>query len=121
MAAIDTERFRSALLEERARVLHAIEYLHEESPGSISDATDEMTQDQHLAETATVTFDREMNYTLEENSEHVLSAIDAALARIEEGTFGTCRTCGSEIPQERLEAIPYATQCIDCRRRDERR
>ena len=121
MATIDTQRFRDVLLEERARVVEAIKYLHEESPGSISDESEEMTQDNHLAETASVTFDRELNFTLEENSEHVLSAIDAALARIEEGTFGTCRTCGNPISKERLEAIPYATQCIECKRRDERR
>ena len=121
MAAIDTERFRAALLEERDRVAHAIQYLHEENPGSIRDETEEITLDQHLADAATETLDREIDYTLEENSEQVLQAIDAALARIDEGTFGICRTCGQPIAPERLEAIPYATQCIDCKRKDERR
>ncbi|MBA3364429.1 MAG: TraR/DksA C4-type zinc finger protein [Actinobacteria bacterium] len=121
MATIDTERFRQALLEERTRVVEAIKYLHEENPGSTSAERDETTQDNHLADTATDTFDRELDYTLEENSEHVLGAIDAALARMEEGTYGTCQTCGKPIAPERLEAIPSATQCIDCRRREEGR
>ena len=118
---LDLERFRSILLEERKRVVDAINYLHEETPGSLEDETEEMIGvDNHPAETATATLDREIDYTLEENSEHVLAAIDEALARIEEGTFGTCRTCGQPISEERLEAIPFATQCIDCKRRDER-
>jgi RNA polymerase-binding protein DksA len=122
MLAVDVQRFRDSLLTERRRVLGAIENLHEENPGSLSDETGELVigVDNHPADTATETFDRELEYTLEENSEHVLEEIDQALRRIDEGTFGICRTCGRPIPSERLEALPWATQCIDCRRRDER-
>ena len=118
--AIDPARFRDELLAERRRVLDAIEYLHKENPGSIEDETEEMPIDNHLAETATATLDREIDYTLEENSEHVLAAIDAALERMEEGTFGKCATCGRVFAEDRLAAIPWATQCIDCKRREER-
>ncbi len=122
MSQVDTERFRQKLLEERQRVIEAISYLHEENPGTIEDETDEVvgSVDNHLADTATVTVDREIDYTLEENSEHVLAEIDAALKRIEDGTFGICRTCGKPIEPERLELLPYATQCIDDKRRAER-
>jgi RNA polymerase-binding protein DksA len=122
MTQVDTERFRTILVEERQRVLDAINYLHEETPGSLEEETEEIvgSVDNHLAETASATLDREIDYTLEENSEHVLAEIEAALERIEAGTYGTCRTCGQPISEERLEAIPYATQCIDCKRREER-
>jgi RNA polymerase-binding protein DksA len=110
------EYFRTSLLEERTRVLGAIEYLHEENAGSMDDEVDETHLDNHLAESATATVDREVDYTLEENSEHVLAEIDAALERIDDGTFGVCMRCGKEIPRERLEAIPYTTECIDCKR-----
>jgi RNA polymerase-binding transcription factor len=120
VSGIDTTRFREALLEERRRVVDAIEYLHEENPGSLEDESDEMRLDNHLAETASVTLDREIDYTLEENAEHVLQAIDAALARIDDGTFGTCQSCGQPIAPERLEALPHATRCLDCKRREER-
>jgi RNA polymerase-binding transcription factor DksA len=69
---------------------------------------------------ATATFDRELDYTLEENAEGVLAAIDAALGRIEAGNYGKCQGCGGEIAPERLEAIPWTTRCIDCKRREER-
>jgi DnaK suppressor protein len=57
---------------------------------------------------------------LGENAEHVLAEIDAALQRIDEGTFGTCAACGGPIGEERLEAVPYATLCIDDKRALER-
>jgi DnaK suppressor protein len=117
---VDVARFRQLLEEERRRVVDAIEYLHKENPGSIEDETEDQTADNHLAETATATLDREIDYTLEENSEHVLEAIDAALKRIEDGTYGTCVNCGKPIAEERLAAIPWATHCIDCKRLEER-
>jgi DnaK suppressor protein len=118
--AVDVDRFRELLQEERQRVVDAIEYLHKENPGSIEDETEDETTDDHIAETATATLDREIDYTLEENSENVLSYIDGALARIEQGTYGTCVNCRKPISEERLAAIPWATQCIDCKRLEER-
>jgi RNA polymerase-binding protein DksA len=119
-ATLDTERFKQRLLDERARVQEALAYLHEENAGSIEDEREEIQSDNHPADVATSTVNREIDYTLEENEERVLAAIDTALQRIEEGTFGTCRGCGQQIAIERLEALPYSTQCIDCKRREER-
>ena len=116
LMAVDVERFKELLEEERRRVVDAIEYLHKENPGSIEEETEDETTDNHIAETATATLDREIDYTLEENSEHVLSEIEGALTRIEEGTYGTCVNCGKPIAEERLTAIPWATYCIDCKR-----
>ena len=122
MSAIDTDRFREALLEERRRVEAALDNLHDETRGTLyDDAGEETAFDNHLADTATETYDRELDYTLEENSEHVLAEIDAALTRIENGTYGKCTNCGKQIPEERLEALPWATLCIDCQRDQERR
>jgi DnaK suppressor protein len=117
--AVDVDRFRELLREERQRVVDAIDYLHKENPGSIEDETEDETSD-NLAETATATLDREIDYTLEENSENVLSAIDGVLACIDQGTYGTCVNCGKPISEERLAAIPWATTCIDCKRLEER-
>jgi len=121
--SIDTNRFRETLTAERRRVEAAIEYLHTENPGTLEDETEEIIGgvDNHLAEAATPTLDREIDYTLEENAEHVLKQIDRALARIDEGSYGTCEVCAKEIPAERLEARPWATLCIDHQREAERR
>ena len=120
MTSIDTERFRRMLREERERVVAAIEYLHGNPPVSIEDETQEIMSDS-IGDAASITFERELDSTLEENSEHVLAAIDAALARIDGGTYGTCESCGGSIDPERLEAIPYATLCIECKRKTDRR
>ena len=120
---VDVDQFRTTLLDERNRVERAIEYLHQENPGTLEDETEEIfgTNDNHLGDAASGTLDREIDYTLEENSEQVLSQIDAALERIDDGTFGTCSNCGQPIAEERLEARPWATLCIDCKRKEERR
>jgi RNA polymerase-binding protein DksA len=117
---LNVEHFRELLLDERRRVSEAIEFLHEENPGSIEDETQETRIDQHLADSATVTVDRELDYSLEEHSTYVLKEIEAALQRIEEGTFGSCARCGKPIGEERLEARPWATLCIECKRLEER-
>lgn len=119
--AIDTEQLRQRMIEERRRVVDAIDNIHAENPGSIGDETEETTfQDNHLGDIATATFDREMASTLEDNSTHVLAEIDAALKRIDEGTFGVCTRCGQPIDAERLEALPWATLCIEDKRKQER-
>jgi RNA polymerase-binding protein DksA len=117
---IDTELFRKRLIEERKRVQEAIDYLHEENPGSIQDETQDSTADNHPGDMATVTFDRELDYTLEENEGRLLQAIDAALTRMDDGSYGACVSCGQPIGAERLEALPWTTQCIDCKRKEER-
>jgi RNA polymerase-binding protein DksA len=117
---IDTEHFRKRLLDERKRVQEAIDYLHEENPGSIQDETQDSTADNHPGDMATVTFDRELDYTLEENEGRLLQAIDAALTRMDDGSYGACVSCGQPIGAERLEALPWTTQCIDCKRKEER-
>ena len=120
MTSIDTERFREALLDERRRVEHALATLRDEHRGSLDEEVEEIgASDNHLAETATATLGREIDYTLGENSGQVLAAIDSALQRIDEGTYGSCVSCGGQIRYERLEATPWASLCIDCKRKAE--
>ncbi|HEX2287522.1 MAG TPA: TraR/DksA C4-type zinc finger protein [Gaiellaceae bacterium] len=121
--AIDTEHFHELLVEKRRGVVETLEYFQKENPGSLEDETGELVSgsaDQHMADTATDTVDREIDYTLEASDGRLLAAIDTALARIEAGTYGTCVNCGAQIPPERLEAMPWATLCIDCKRKEER-
>ena len=120
-AVLDTEHFKERLLSERARVQEALDYIHEENRGQLEDDREEIPSDNHPGDMATSTFDRELDYTLEENVERALAAIDGALKRIEDGTYGICTNRGEQIPVERLEAIPWTTLCIDCKRLQERR
>ena len=117
---LDLERFRRELTSERERLRGALEAVNHE--GSLSEETGELSTGSadHLGDHATEMFMRELDGGLGENAEHLLGEIDAALKRIDEGTYGTCVVCGREIGEERLEAVPYATLCIDDKRRQER-
>jgi RNA polymerase-binding transcription factor DksA len=108
---MNTDRYRELLLGERDRVSASIQHLHDDNAGSIEDETEEETYDNHLADSATATLNREIDYTLEENSGNVLREIDRALARIDDGTYGTCSACGHAIEPERLEFLPWAAFC----------
>jgi DnaK suppressor protein len=118
--SLDLEAFRQRLNDERARVAEEREKLLEDTSRSMEDANDDDGADSHMADSATETLDREMELTLEDNAGHLLASIDAALARIDDGTYGVCESCGRQISVERLEALPYATKCIDCKRLEER-
>ena len=119
-ATLDTGHFKQRLLDERARVQEALSYIQEENRGQLEDEREEIQSDNHPGDMATSTFDRELDATLEGNEERLLQAIDAALQRVEDGSYGICRTCGQAVGAERLEALPWTTQCIDCKRREER-
>jgi DnaK suppressor protein len=115
---IDPQTRRDELLALRQRLADAAAGVQQDEDGGHE--LNNAAGDQHLADHASETYERELDDTLEENAEQVLREIDLALARIDEGTYGTCAICGAEIPEERLAAVPYATLCIEDRRRQER-
>jgi RNA polymerase-binding protein DksA len=117
---VDTQRLRTVLESERDRLRAALQSVNHKE--SLLDETGDLSigNDDHLADTASETFMRELDGGLEENAERLLQEIDAALGRIEDGTYGTCTACGKPIPGDRLEAVPWATLCLDDKRAQER-
>ena len=117
---LDLDRFRSALESERDRLLHAVQAVHHDA--SLLDETGDLAigSGDHIADSASETYLRELDGGLEENAGHLLSEIDAALGRIEDGSYGLCTRCGQPIGEVRLEAVPYATLCIEDKRALER-
>jgi DnaK suppressor protein len=114
---IDLALRRADLLRLRERILRAAADLtaDDEGEGEINSAAG----DQHIADHASDLVDREVDQSLGENADNVVSEIDEALWRLEAGTYGTCAVCGAVIPEERLEAVPYAILCLDDKRRQE--
>lgn len=117
---MDTEALRMTLIAERERLGREIAELDADLSESLEDSSEESPYDQHMAETAAVTLDREIDLTLEENARAAISQIDRALLKLENGTYGKCDKCGSPISEERLKVAPFATLCIECKRREER-
>ena len=120
MSTIDTDEFRTLLEQERERLARSDRRMQAENSVNLEDELGEVGGrgvDNHLGDMASATFDRELEEGLEEGVEDTLRAIDAALARIDDGTYGTCEICGKPIGEERLRAIPWAARCIDDQRR----
>lgn len=118
--SMDREALRQRLLLERERLEHEIAELDADLSESLEDSSEESPYDQHMAETAAVTLDREIDLTLQENALASVAQIDRALAKLENGSYGKCDKCGKPIGEDRLQAAPFATLCIDCKRLEER-
>jgi DnaK suppressor protein len=104
-AIVDSAAVRSALMAERER---AIDELSEtvQAPG-------QMTYGSQAAAASQV-FAQQRDLALHDRSQAQLELVDAALARLDGGTYGVCLRCGSPIPAGRLEALPWAAHCIAC-------
>jgi RNA polymerase-binding protein DksA len=74
-----------------------------------------------LADVAADDIDRKTLEALSTTEMKRLRLIDNAIARLENGKYGVCMNCGKRIPKERLEAIPYALMCVQCKTSDERK
>jgi RNA polymerase-binding protein DksA len=108
---VDSAAVRTTLLAERARLLIELgEPI--ESPG-------QMTYGSQAAAASHV-FEQQRDLALRERSRADLARVEAALGRLDDGTYGTCTSCGNAIAAERLEAIPWAPFCIDCARKGAR-
>ena len=63
--------------------------------------------------------DQELTFTLLGSDDDILDQIEAAIARVEDGSYDRCEKCGEQIPETRLDAIPYAAECVRCASRAE--
>jgi RNA polymerase-binding protein DksA len=99
---------REALLAERARVVAELE-IEVDAPG-------QMTYGSQAAAASHV-FEQQRDLALRDRSRAELQRVEAALRKLDAGTYGACESCGNPIAPERLEAIPWAPLCIDCARK----
>lgn len=117
---MDRRALKKRLLEERERVSREIAELDADLSESLEDTSGESPYDQHMAETAGVTLDREIDLTLQENARATLVQIERALEKLDENSYGRCDNCGRPIGDGRLSVAPFATLCVDCKRLQER-
>ncbi|MDP9374397.1 MAG: TraR/DksA C4-type zinc finger protein [Chloroflexota bacterium] len=110
------QTLRSRLEEERERLRADLQGLGDEVVALGQDqAVLGGSASNHIADHGTDVMEQEKDLVLMSNLEERLRDIDRALERMDEGTYGTCERCGKSIAPERLEALPYATLCIDCK------
>jgi RNA polymerase-binding protein DksA len=117
----ELEHYRDMLLTERGRILREL--------GRITEAINESAEEQeaakqsysnHLADINTDYMEKEKNYYYADQEGQYLKAIDAALERIGRGEYGLCVECGDLISEKRLEAVPSAELCVNCKDKKER-
>ncbi len=105
---------KKRLLSEQARITDELARLRKpQSEEPLKDSVGELSSyDQHSSDLGNETFEREKDIGLADNLHIILSQIEEALDRMEQGKYGICSICGREIPVARLEALPYATTCL---------
>ena len=105
---------RNRLLAERAKYLHSAEEYRAEAD-SLLDTLEpgDVQFDEEGGEGATLAVERERDIALSNQARDTVSQIDAAMQRIDNGTYGYCITSGAPIPQARLRAIPWAAQRVE--------
>jgi RNA polymerase-binding protein DksA len=116
------DRLRQKLLDEKQRLRHQAEELTAEAEQLAREREAGDTQfDEESGEGDTVNIERERDLLLSATARQVVEEIDDALERIKRGKYGSCKPAGRKISLERLEAIPWAQVCVDCKARAERR
>lgn len=105
---------RKLLLEERRRAESQARSLEREFEEIAEAASGPGTDDEHDPEGATLAFERQHTAALLADARARAAEIDAALARLDDGTYGTCARCGQPIGEGRLAARPAASTCVRC-------
>jgi len=118
LAKSTVEKFRARLEEERVRLEELVaEYEQELEEARMSESSSDRSPDPGNAEASSTKLEYAKELSLEQNTLDLLSKVQWALALMDEGKYGICESCGKSIPLARLDALPYATLCVDCARR----
>jgi DnaK suppressor protein len=112
MTNTDLTLHRERLLALRARIQGDTTQMEDNALNKDHNQTTSMPN--HMAELGSGNFDQEFTLSLLGSEKTALDQIEAAIQRIEDGSYGLCETCGEQIPKTRLDAIPYAALCIHC-------
>ncbi|HOX36635.1 MAG TPA: TraR/DksA C4-type zinc finger protein [Candidatus Brocadiia bacterium] len=118
----DLDKYKKVLVDLRSKLAGNVNYMEDEALGkSRQSASGDLSNVPiHMADIGTDSFEQDLMIELIENGEAELRDIDVAIALIEKGSYGLCEDCGKPIPKARLNAIPYARLCLDCKSREER-
>ncbi len=117
MTNTDFRPYRERLLALRARLQGDMTQMEDNTLNK--DRSKTTTMPTSMAELGSENFDQELTLNLLGGEKNALDQIEAAIERIEDGSYGRCDTCGVKIPNSRLQAIPYAAQCVRCASEEE--
>ncbi len=118
----EMEAIRKKLVEKKARIIEELIRLKGQALNkSFKDASGDLSgYSFHMADMATDLYDKEFSLELVEGERERLFALDDAIRRVDEGTYGKCDSCGGCISRQRLKAMPQAKHCIPCQEQEEK-
>ena len=116
---LDLKTYRKLLEEKREEFQHDLKVLADQATGRdrLSKQVAREDFDEAGGDAATDAVERSQNLAVIENLRDLLENVNQALRKVEEGSYGVCEVCDKNIPKKRLEALPYATMCTECRAR----
>jgi RNA polymerase-binding protein DksA len=110
----DPDHVARLLVEDREQTLSRLSQLNVDFDELVAATVSSNDDDEHDPEGSTLAFERSQIDALVQQARRHLEEVDAAAARVADGTYGVCQTCGQPIPADRLEARPVARTCIAC-------
>ncbi len=121
MKVAELAQYKRILLDLRQKLADNVNSMEDEALGkSRQDASGDLSNVPiHMADVGTDNYDRDLTIGLIQNGEEELRAIDEALERIGDKTYGSCVECEKKISKARLTALPYVKNCIECQREEE--
>lgn len=120
MDKVQLDELRKRLAGDRESLRAQIEQIDNDDVKAESQYDSEFSgYGNHMAETATEIYEQERGLTLDQTLRVQLDKVEHALAKFDAGTYGICDNCGRPIAPERLQALPQAALCIDCKGRQE--
>jgi len=112
LTAAETEKFRQLLLAKRSEILGNVATIEDET--FRKERSELSTMPLHMADAGSDNFEQDFALELMDSEKKLLSEINEALERIEQGAYGICQGKGEAIPKARLKAIPWAQYCVKC-------
>ena len=112
---INDDAARTVLNDERSKLVHQLEELGATESG---DLRSDVQFGDGFADAGAATAERTEVLGLVESLKRQLDSVDAALGKIDAGTYGICATCGEQIGADRMEFRPTSVRCMDCKTRD---
>jgi DnaK suppressor protein len=117
LAAGTLARLRKKLEDERASLARLLdEHEHEREEARLAETASERSPDPMTAEGGSMAFEYEKELSVDQNAADLLVKVEHALDRLDQSEYGNCEACRAPVPVARLEALPYATLCVDCAR-----
>lgn len=113
-------KYRKLLITNRKRQLEEMGIMESQLSSTIKEATGDLSSySYHMADQGTDAMEREITFMMASKSGRLVYHIDEALRRMEKGTYGKCCTCEKKINPARLDAVPHARFCIECKSAEE--